>query len=257
MSNLDHLLYLVGVLGADAAWLLRGSDSASLVYELDEDEPIDLEISQEIGPVVFVACFPDDLGDAGLTEMRLPAGASDREIQAAALLSAAFDNLTKIGPHTTIRVLKWVFERYGIKPDAYDSLWQVRDRRPKADTLDPAPDPPPAPPATAETTRLETAPPDDPRSIRGQQLRAQRVALGLSETDLARAVGLDARSRPIQRIERGAKEPNAALWEQIQAAIERIRKEREHPTTTAEEAEEQARRAMQIARRAADLGSES
>jgi len=160
MPNLDHLLHLVSVLGADAAWLLRGSDGATLVYDLGEQH-MTLDISEEFGPALLIAHFPDDGSEEyGIQEMRLPPGASDREIQAAALLNVALDQLTRIGPHTTRRVLKWLFERYGITPANYDTLWELRDRRPKADKAGKA-DPAPAvapPPATIETMRLETTP---------------------------------------------------------------------------------------------------
>jgi hypothetical protein len=54
---------------------------------------------------------------------------TDRELQAAMLISVALDNLTKIGPHTTARVLTWAFARYGISETIYSG--QIRDRRTK------------------------------------------------------------------------------------------------------------------------------
>lgn len=223
-SNLDRLLHLVGVLGADAAWLLRGHEHVVL-HSIDvDDKHARLEIHQEFGPAVLIARFPDDGSEEyGLQEMRLPAGASDREVQAAALLSMAFDNLTRIGPQSTRRVLKWAFDRYGITPAAYDSLWKIRDRRPK----EPQPESAPAdPPATVETTRLEAAPPDDPQITRGQQLRKHRQALGLSQEELASRVGLELVSRAqISQLERGVLEVDDAVWSQIQIALVDIQKE--------------------------------
>jgi DNA-binding XRE family transcriptional regulator len=216
VNNLDRLLHLVGVLGADAAWLLRGLEGASLDYTFGEDgEPPDgtLALVDDFGPVLFVAHFPDDGSEeTSIDEMRLPAGASDREIQAAALLNVALDNLTRIGPHATARVLEWLFQRYGIQPPRYGGPWVVRDRRPK----DARPDPAPA-------VEPEPAPPID----RGQELRRQRLYHGLSQEELASRVGLELVSRAqISLVERGKIDLNAAVWSAIEIALTDIRKER-------------------------------
>lgn len=216
--NLDRLLELVGVLGADAAWLLRGSMTAELKYvDSDEDEQTLLIHDDGLNsPAVLVARFPaDDLADWGLTELRLPPR-HDREIQAAALISAAIDALSRLGPSATIRVLKWAFARYGIEPANYDSLWKVRDRRPTRE-----PPVPPPEPATSATTRL------DPLTERGEQLRWQRVELGVSQAELAGRVGLEIVTRAqISNIERGKLEVDDAVWSQIELALIELRKER-------------------------------
>jgi hypothetical protein len=216
-NNLDRLLHLVSVLGADAAWLLRGLEGAGLDYTFGQDEGDDwpdgvLTLVDGFGPVLFVARFPDDGSEEfGLQEMRLPVGVSDREIQAATLLNTALDNLTRIGPHTTLRVLKWVFERYGIKPAAYDSLWAIRDRRPKEARSNP----PTAPVAEP-----------DPRIERGQEVRRQRLYLGLSQAELAHRVGLETVNRAqISLLERGKLNVDDAVWSAIEKALVNARED--------------------------------
>lgn len=218
--NLDRLLELVGVLGADAAWLLRGCDEASLTWFEDNGTARSLAVyKHQLGesfPAILVARFPaaGSPAEPEPVELKLPPG-RDREIQAAALVSAAIDALSQIGPHTTLRVLKWVFDRYGIEGHP----WTARDRRPKTE---------PAAPAqrealvTAETTRF------DPAADRGAELRAQRLALGVSQMEVSKRVGLENLPRGrLSLIERGKLEVDDATWSLIEIALIELRKERQ------------------------------
>jgi len=166
-NDLDSLLALVGVLGADAAWLLRWPESATLAYEF-KDEAGKLRIVNQSGvpgrplqiEAVLIAHFGEsDIAVPGLEAMRLPPRA-DREIQVAALLSAALDALTRLGPEATARVLTWACQRYGISNVTYQ--YMVSDRRPRKPAPPPAaaPPEPPAPVAPVETRR--PAPTDSP-----------------------------------------------------------------------------------------------
>lgn len=218
-NNLDKLLHLIGVLGADAAWLLRGAEGVGIDYtfgEADDDDHPDGVLSpiDGFGPVLFVARFPDDGSEeVGIAEMRLPPGAADREIQAAALLNAALDNLTRIGPNTTARVLRWLFERYGIEPPRFGGDWTVRDRRPRSSRPEPAP-PPPEP----------TPGPPDIRAALGASLREQRQTLDISQHLLAQQAGLT--QVQISAMERGVGATDDAAWDRVRAALDQIRKEK-------------------------------
>ena len=245
MSSIDQLSQLAALLGADAAWVLRGFDEIALtgVYDAeDEDErPTTIPIFElgEFG-VVFAARFPDDgVEELGVQETRQP-GKRDPEIAAAAALFVVLDNLTRIGPSATARVLEWLFKRYGIEPSSYGGgPWKVRDRRntPAAPVVAPPPPPPSPPPSATETARLELpADPPDPPASYGEQLRKRRVALGLTQKDLSERVGI-ARlpTYRVSQIERGKFEPRDELVEAINRALEAA--EQEQAEATKEEQE--------------------
>lgn len=127
----------------------------------------------------------------------------DKEIQIAAALTMVMDELTRMGPQATARVVNWTFLRYGIDRELYAR--QVPDRRPK-----PAPAPPkqepPTPPAPI-VKKLE----------RRHALRQARVPAGLTQTALAERAGIAA-SR-ISQIELGNTKPTEATWGRLEEAV--------------------------------------
>jgi DNA-binding XRE family transcriptional regulator len=232
-AYLDLLLQIAALYGADAAWLIRGVASASLRYDLADEvgellvqRPDELDPSH--WPATLIARFPrSDIAVAGLEEIKLPRG-QDQEIQIAALLSAVLDRLTRIGPNTTVRVVEWAFDRYGIEHPRYGGPWQVRDRRPPPKDeggrrKDEATTPRSAPLPPSSFSPLPSKEPLDPRVERGRQLRERRQSLGLSQHDLA--MRAEIHQALISRIERGKADADTDVWGRIEAALEAARKE--------------------------------
>lgn len=117
----------------------------------------------------------------------------DKEIQIAAALSMVIDELTRLGPHVTARVLDWVFLRYGVTASVLPH--NSRDRR--AVDLPPAPIP--------------------EKLARRHALRQARVAAGLTQKALAELSGVN--QVRISQIELGNMQPSEEIWERLEAAI--------------------------------------
>lgn len=123
----------------------------------------------------------------------------DKELQVAAALSMVIDELTRLGPPATARVLDWVFLRYGVK--AMIMEYDSRDRRPQEKA---------EPPATPRKPIPE-------KLARRHALRQARVAAGLTQTALAELTGIAAAR--ISQIELGNTKPSEGVWERLEAAI--------------------------------------
>ena len=130
----------------------------------------------------------------------------DREIQIASAVNMVIDELTRLGPNATQRVLLWVFSRYGISQHIYAR--DIRDRRPEKTKPAAAPQPPPA----LITEKLG----------RRHALRQTRVAARLTQTALAEMTGIAAPR--ISQIELGNTKPSEDTWLRLENAI----KETEH-----------------------------
>jgi DNA-binding XRE family transcriptional regulator len=142
---------------------------------------------------------------------------TDQELEVAARVHAAIDELTRLGPKATARVLMWIFDRYGIKPAGFLTAWEVRDRR-TAQPITPAPEPPVAPGANGH--EAVTPPLSEPteREIRGAQLRERRLEAGLSQKQLAQHVGLVQAN--ISSIELGRSVVSEDRWALLWKAVE-------------------------------------
>jgi DNA-binding XRE family transcriptional regulator len=147
----------------------------------------------------------------------------DKEIQIAAAVNMVIDELTRLGPNATQRVLLWAFSRYGISQHIYAR--EIRDRRPKEKEIAAAPAKQKLPPPENVQLPVMPAPvviptPPTEREIRGAQLRERRMGCGLSQAHLAEKVGI--RQTDISEIERGIKNASedrwALLWKAVEAA---------------------------------------
>lgn len=124
----------------------------------------------------------------------------DKEIQIAAALSMVVDELTRLGPYATARVLEWVFCRYGISASVLPN--NIRDRRPK------------------EKDGQSAAHPAEPPPVlerRGALLRQARVAAGLTQKALSGLSGVP--QVRISQIEIGNTQPSEGVWERLETAI--------------------------------------
>lgn len=122
----------------------------------------------------------------------------DKEVQVAAALTMIMDELTRLGPHATGRVLDWVFQRYGVAGTI--SRRDTRDRRP----------------TTAAPAKQEPAAPVG-KLARRHALRQARVAAGLTQTVLAERTGIAAPR--ISQIELGNTKPSEDIWVRLEKAI--------------------------------------
>lgn len=118
----------------------------------------------------------------------------DKEIQIAAALSMVIDELTRMGPHTTGRVLDWIFLRYGIQGSVL--VHSSRDRRPKL---------------------VEPSKQEAPQPARRHLLRQARVGAGLTQAALAERTGIAAPR--ISQIELGNTRPSEEVWQRLENGI--------------------------------------
>lgn len=88
---------------------------------------------------------------------------TDNELRLAGQLAEILGELSQIGPNTTVRVLRWAFDRFGIHPAPYEA----RDRRVVAPTPPLEPAAPVPAPALLPALACPYCPKDDFTKLNG------------------------------------------------------------------------------------------